>query len=392
VDDAAPPLERLHALDSLRAVAMLLGIVLHAMMSFVAWPFDWPAHDVYRSHVFDGLVYLVHGFRMPLFFLVAGFFAHLLVQRLGVRGFARQRARRIGIPFLAGMLLVIPLIALIWLWADPAGLAEIERKRPRSLLTYPTAHLWFLQMLMILYALAIGGHAAMQRAPASWMQGLDAGFDWLVQRWYKPLLFVPPTVVLLSFGPFVPEIDLSGRSLLPGWQAVGYYGLFFGVGWWLHRRMHLLETLRRWLPLSFCIAAACFLLAGTAVQALAQGRGDPVAMKLLAWGAAAGYSWTMTFAVTGLFLKIAARQREWMRYLADASYWWYLWHIPPVMVLQAVVAPWTLHPALKLLVIIGGAVAVLWPTYQLFVRYTWIGALLNGPRSRPLPVARAAPA
>ena len=111
----------------------------------------------------------------------------------------------------------------------------------------------------------------------------------------------------------------------------------------------------------------------------------------LAWGAAATYSWSMTFALTGLFLRVASSHRAWMRYLADASYWWYLLHIPPVMVLQTIVAPWAMHPLLKLLVIIGGTVVVVWPTYQLFVRYTWVGRLLNGPRVRPL-VAQSAPA
>ena len=81
--------ERLHALDSLRAIAMLLGIVLHAMMSFIVTPVKWPAHDTQRSFAFDAIVYMIHGFRMPLFFFLAGFFAHLLVERMGVHEFAR---------------------------------------------------------------------------------------------------------------------------------------------------------------------------------------------------------------------------------------------------------------------------------------------------------------
>ncbi len=362
---------------------MLLGIVLHAMMSFIVTPFLWPAHDVHRSFTFDGFVYLIHGFRMPLFFFLAGFFAHLLVQRLGVRAFAVQRARRIGIPFLAGMLLIIPAILAIWLWADPAGVARIEKLRPPSLANVPTAHLWFLQMLLVLYALAIAGHVLLRHAPAAWIGRMDAAFDWLLRQRFKPLLLVPPTVLLLAFGPFVPEIDEPGMYLLPGWQAVGYYGLFFTAGWWMHRRIQWLDTLRRWLPLSFALAFASYFIVGGCVRSLAAGIGDPLVLKLVAWSAAAVYSWSLTFALTGLFLKVASADRAWMRYLADASYWWYLLHVPPVMVLQTIVAPWALHPALKLLVIVGGTVAVLWPTYHLFVRYTWVGRLLNGPRETP---------
>lgn len=382
--------ERLHALDSLRAVAMLLGIVLHAMMSFIVTPFPWPAHDVHRSFAFDSAIYLIHGFRMPLFFFLAGFFAHLLVQRDGLQVFARQRVERIGLPFVAGLVVIIPLVALVWLWSDPAGHASESARRSGNLLLYPTGHLWFLEMLLFLYALALGGHALLRRAPPAWMTRMDAGFDWLLQRRLKPLLLALPTMLLLSFGPFVPEIDHPGVELLPGWQAVAYYALFFGAGWWMHRRLHLLDTLRRWLALYFAIAFVCYFLVGVGVRGLEQRIGDPTAMKLLAWGAAATYSWSLTFALTGLFLKIASAHKAWMRYLADASYWWYLWHIPPVMVLQAIVAPWAMHPLLKLLLVIAGTVAVLWPTYQLFVRYTWIGRLLNGPREPPAPAAQPA--
>ena len=70
--------ERLHALDNLRAVAMLLGIVLHAALSFMTLPIPWIARDVSRNFGFDVLAGFIHGFRMQLFFFLAGFFGHLL--------------------------------------------------------------------------------------------------------------------------------------------------------------------------------------------------------------------------------------------------------------------------------------------------------------------------
>ncbi|MEO8655997.1 MAG: acyltransferase family protein, partial [Ramlibacter sp.] len=93
--------QRLHALDSLRASAMLLGIVLHAAASLTLFPLPWPAHDVSRSAGFDALLGFIHGFRMQVFFFLAGFFGHLLWRRLGTRGFLLQRAKRIGVPFAA---------------------------------------------------------------------------------------------------------------------------------------------------------------------------------------------------------------------------------------------------------------------------------------------------
>ena len=57
-------------LDALRSFAMLLGVALHAAMSFV--PFPWPVRDVERSDVLVLLIAAVHGFRRPLFCLLSG--------------------------------------------------------------------------------------------------------------------------------------------------------------------------------------------------------------------------------------------------------------------------------------------------------------------------------
>ena len=108
-----PREERVHALDNLRAVAMLLGIVLHAALSFMTLPIPWVARDVSRGLGFDVMVGVIHGFRMQLFFFLAGYFAHLLWQRLGSKAFLQQRWKRIGLPFLLGMITLMPLIVLL---------------------------------------------------------------------------------------------------------------------------------------------------------------------------------------------------------------------------------------------------------------------------------------
>ena len=91
--------QRFHSLDALRAGALLLGIALHATMSFLPGFRDtgWPISDVSESASMGVLFYVVHIFRMATFFLVAGFFARMLYQRLGARGFIRNRLRRIAL-------------------------------------------------------------------------------------------------------------------------------------------------------------------------------------------------------------------------------------------------------------------------------------------------------
>jgi peptidoglycan/LPS O-acetylase OafA/YrhL len=382
---AASAGERLHALDSLRATAMLLGIVLHAAVSLAPVPIPWPARDVSSGPGFVALLGFIHGFRMQLFFLLAGFFAHLVWQRLGTRAFLAQRAQRIGVPFAAGLLLLIPLIVLLWAWADArTGSTWVaDHRAEQSLLAYPTAHLWFLEMLLILYVLAmLLARFGQWPAIANLLPRIDAAFDWLIGQPWKPLLLAVPTLALLWQGPHLPEIDAAGVRLLPSAAAVAYYALFFGVGWWLHRRIRMVDAMRKWLLPYLAVALVAFVVLGGSLQAAGSPRAAEhwTLLKLTALSAAALYSWCMTFAITGLFLRFAGGHRPWVRYLADASYWWYLLHLPIVIVLQIWIADWPLNGWLKLLMILSITTAILLPSYHTMVRYTWIGRILNGPR------------
>ena len=109
---------RRHDLDALRAFAMLLGIVLHGALAFI--PGDWPVTDASvegNGMPFKLLTMAIHGFRMPLFFLMSGFFTAMLWRQRGLRALVRQRAQRLLLPLVIAMLTVIPLTWAAWGYA-----------------------------------------------------------------------------------------------------------------------------------------------------------------------------------------------------------------------------------------------------------------------------------
>jgi peptidoglycan/LPS O-acetylase OafA/YrhL len=361
--------------------------VLHASVSLALVPIAWPIRDVSSGEDFRALLGFIHGFRMQVFFLLAGFFGHLVWRRLGTRGFLKHRAQRIGIPFVAGMLIIVPVTVLLWAWADSRTGATLvaQRSAHSTLLSYPTGHLWFLEMLLILYVIAVA-LASLGEWPgvARGLPRIDAAFDWLLRQPLKPVLLALPTIALLWHGPQIPEVDDAGQRLFPSVGAVAYYGLFFAVGWWLHRRIHMVDAMRDWLLPYFAVAAVALVVLGGSMRAAVAPDAAQhwTAIKLAALAAAALYAWCMTFAVTGLFLRFAGGHRPWVRYVADASYWWYLWHIPIVMLLQIWMADWPVNGWLKLLLILVITIAILLPSYHAMVRYTFIGRVMNGPRER----------
>lgn len=111
--DFPPASSRRHDLDALRAFAMLLGIALHAALSFTGGP--WMVQNSRTSAFFQVLISAVHGFRMPLFFVLSGFFTAMLWRRRGLRAVIAHRFKRVFLPLVIGTLTIVPV--MFWLGA-----------------------------------------------------------------------------------------------------------------------------------------------------------------------------------------------------------------------------------------------------------------------------------
>ena len=102
--------ERINGFDALRTIAMWLGIVLHSIIAYKSVPeIGWPVDNRFNLGFLDWMYAYIHIFRMPVFFLVAGFFARLVIMRSGINYFVTQRFKRILIPFVIGTILLVPL-------------------------------------------------------------------------------------------------------------------------------------------------------------------------------------------------------------------------------------------------------------------------------------------
>ena len=103
---------------------MLLGIALHGMLSFM--PGIWPVHDTRQSGVYYYAFAALHGFRMPLFFLVSGFFTAMLWRKRGLTALLKHRAKRILLPLILGGFTIIPALTIISALAMSSGAARPE--------------------------------------------------------------------------------------------------------------------------------------------------------------------------------------------------------------------------------------------------------------------------
>ena len=96
-------------MDALRSYAMLLGIVLHGLLSFLPIPI-WPVQDINQSEFYYIPLMFIHGFRMSLFFFISGFFTMMMWQKRGTLSLLRHRIKRIVLPFLIFGALLFPIL------------------------------------------------------------------------------------------------------------------------------------------------------------------------------------------------------------------------------------------------------------------------------------------
>ncbi|MEM9280341.1 MAG: acyltransferase family protein [Verrucomicrobiota bacterium] len=553
--------DRRHDLDALRAGAMLLGIGLHAALSYVTFPF-WPVSDESNHTLFDFIFSAIHGFRMPLFFMISGFFTAMLWRKRGILSLAKQRSLRILIPLLIFLvpinLLTFAIIAShttlektrksstpeqtsIWTAArdndvdalrdylsvlddinelDPkyrlsplhwaaingstdaahvlieAGAKVDHRSQDRStplghaafgahpeivellldsgadpnsvnqhqstpldsvradqetldwiarmlnltvneeslrerrehttrllveagglpneqLVVTATdqnmslldrissaylsfsrspgfraadifGHLWFLWFLCLLLIpfLAYAGIAdrISWQGPPRWLFNTPLALLWIV-----PLTMIPQWFHGLEMAGFGPD---TSASLLPPPHILLLYGVFFFFGalyfdcndrqsgltkgWWLLLPLALLVVYPVGMVLTYQQDSPSInaLIPSPLIRPLA------VFMQTL-------YAWLMIIGLMGLFRKVCSSESKTIRYLSDAAYWLYIAHLPFIFLFQALAKPLNLHAVSKFALVTIAVTALLLIVYDRLIRYTWIGTLLNGKRSRP---------
>ena len=131
------------------AFALLAGIVQHGSMSFVA--VSSPVQDISQSWILSVTYYVIHIFRMGLFFMIAGFFARILLYRRGTRAFVQDRLMRIFVPMVVGWCIFGTLAIVILHW----GIARTSGPSNSVPWGFTFLHFWFLYYLIIFYVLAL---------------------------------------------------------------------------------------------------------------------------------------------------------------------------------------------------------------------------------------------
>jgi peptidoglycan/LPS O-acetylase OafA/YrhL len=366
-------LERSQPLDGLRAVAIVLVVVLHGALPYVDPPLGslpWAIRDA-TSDALTHVFWWLHGFLMPLFFLLAGVLAAQVEEQRGARAFVRRRTKRILAPFLVGCLVLLPVTFYVfatgWWLGGHATWDEIRRVKfapPIQAELFGPAHLWFLEYLYV-YCVFYAAFAALRRLHRSTATPAPEPRARRPASVWHALWCATATACIVALD---PDIFASHRNaFIPAPLRLLHYAVFFAAGVGLYAR-------RAALPHSAQRGAICLVLSvpmALLVEALVHGRqiaavsladrvAFAIAVALLAWLAIVGSLSVATM--------VCARPHRLTRRLADASYWIYLTHLPLLAALQIGLTEVSAPPVLKCLVASAVTVVVCLGAYERLVQ------------------------
>lgn len=383
---------RYYGLDALRGGMMMLGIVLHGVGFYIAAP---PATlpvptDHNTSYAADLIFHFIHSFRMPTFFLLAGFFASLLLEKRGMWGMYKDRVARIVAPMLAAIVVILPPMMLFVLdfmlsvrfgthdlLPDRAALEQLGKEMRAA--GFPVeepsiGHLWFLYYLCYFYLLV-----PLCRLLVDWSRPFEAR----ITRWVAS----PAAFAFFGFYTAATLWPFHGGQvhegfifLKPHLPSLVYYGSFFVFGFLFHHHRAVLQALARFTSVSAALAAVLFP-ASLYLSFLENSTNAPTFGDHLAAVVAHGFcTWAIIYAFVGGALRLFDRESPWVLYASQSAYWVYLVHMPFVCLAAWLLVPYDIHAMVKALAVMAFTTVGCFVSYHYLVQRTWVSRFLNGKR------------
>ena len=235
-------------------------------------------------------------------------------------------------------------------------------------------HLWFLYYLIwLVIGFSLVAWIAKKRKMKPWPAWVIASpWRWL---WLVPITLLPQLCFWQSFGPdtFI--------GIIPWPPKILYYAVFFGFGALCYGHEEFEKKVGRYWCLSFFMAIPVLIL-GVCWLHMREKYGFKPGIQLALSLCIVIYTWLMIFGCIGFFRAFFSRQSKVARYISDSSYWLYLAHLAPLMCLQVMLSKWDIPSFPKFIFYCVFTTGILLLIYEFIVRYTFIGTLLNGKRTR----------
>lgn len=315
---------RFYYMDSMRSILMMLGVVLHGALIYSSGD-HWIVSDSHKSEFFNVLGSVIHAFRMPSFFIIAGFFSMMSLKKYGVGTFTKVRLVRILVPLCSTALLINTLelyFRTTVLQQQSMSFTHfVIYELPQKWISGVwVSHLWFLLTLLQFFAVGIALFAISGRVTDSGR--LNRMLFPFRKNCYFLLLLPLSDLAWSVLDKLVPEL-LHGSHFYGLFNAEDFIVFlpYFLVGLWLYRDKKLQEqfhSIARWEWYALTIS-----LLAHYVESNAHGLNPESVLRIYSASLICALSSHLCYV---LFYKFMNRNSPFFRYLSDASYSIYLFH------------------------------------------------------------------
>ncbi|WP_187782100.1 acyltransferase family protein [Gimesia chilikensis] len=379
-DSSRSSAPRFYYMDSMRSILMMLGVVLHGALIYSATD-HWIVSDSHNSIFFSLLDSVIHVFRMPTFFIIAGFFSMMSLQKYGIKVFTQVRLVRIVVPLLSTALIVNTLelyFRTTVLHHEPMSLGHfLTRVLPQLWLSGQwVSHLWFLLTLLQFFAVGISLFLIGGYLP-KWtqMRPLVAG----IRKNCYFLLLIPCADLLWNVAAKIAPNIFHG-SLCCGLLNLEDFITFlpyFLLGLWLFKDKTLQDEfhrIARWEWGMLPLAVLVYYL-----EENAHGFNTESLLRIYSFGVICALASHICYV---LFYRFMNRDSRVFRYLSDASYSIYLFHHICVVIFGYLLLSSTIAISYKFLAVEIATFAVTLSLHHfLILRIPVLRFLFNGKRT-----------
>ncbi len=240
-----PVTEREYGLDWLRVFAFAVLIFYHSGMIYVSWDFHIKNNETSRA--LELLMLACNRWRLPLLFFISGAGVWFSLRKREWLPFVRERLKRLGIPIVFGMLVIVPpQIYYERLFRGQYSGSYLDwypsvfalRGYPEGNLSWH--HLWFVVYILVYSLLGIPVFAFLRSgAGRRLVEGLAAAVSRYPAALYA--LNVPSIAVGLALGPHWP----TTHNLVADWANLTGSFVTFLWGFVIASSPRLLDEITR---------------------------------------------------------------------------------------------------------------------------------------------------
>jgi glucan biosynthesis protein C len=367
-----PEQSREHFWDALRAFLMLLGIPYHVALSYQPGQ-DFIVHSGEGVPGFTQFADALHLFRMPAFFVIAGYFAMLLLARREPMGWLKGRFLRLGVPFLTCIVTLVPAMNLVCELSN-LPLAEALRSwRENSLSSggYWVRHLWFI--IVLLYLCTAAALLAL-RFPAVKNGLLPRRIDrWSSQHFLGTLLGLGLAIGAWEALALEAFYRAGLATMLPQQvlrlDELVIFAPWFVLGCVLVRARAMLDRITQ-----FSLPVTLVAVVGTVTWLLVHKDVVPMAERFIGTFAALGTTQVLIAAARTLL----DRPIPLVRKLTDASFVIYLFHLPLITLFVWLAQPLPVPALVKALAIMALSFGMSYAIWRMIGRVRSMSLLYEG--------------